>query len=312
MSDSSAILELLQWASIALYFAVAGGALYWANRKPSSVRAKAISVVAALALLGILPGSYALRAIDQQRSRAEVEKYREAAWAHFKQRCRDNAGEAIEHVAANVTAIFLANPRRRATESDLRDQFWMGDPYGYSNYEGLYPIGTYLYDRSGNTVTGITFTPIKGYKFVETPNPAYRKGSSTGPYLRYELKKVRARNSATNKLEDRVEPRSIEVDALLSRYGVTWEDISTREDRNFWVAGGKLTVFDLRTNATMGKRIGYVIDPSFGSAARGRRPWLAVGRIRKAFCPPFENSSDRNKEFVAKVLKAADGERRGQ
>lgn len=312
MSDSSAILELLQWASIALYFAVASGALYWAYRRRPSVRAKAISVVAALALLGIPPGSYALRAMEQQRSRAEFQKYREAAWAHFRKRCKEEAGAKIYRVASNVEAIFLAKPRSRAKEAELRDQFWMGDPYGYSNFEGLFPIRTYLFDRSGKTITDVRFTPIKGYRYVETSNPAYREGRSSRPYLRYKLEKVRVRNNATQKFEQRIEPRAIEVDTTISRYGVTWKDISTREDRTFWVAGGRLTIFDLHTNAVLGERIGYVIDPKFGSDTQGRRPWLAVSTIKSAFCPPFQNSPDRNKEFVAQVLQPTPGEERGR
>jgi hypothetical protein len=188
----------------------------------------------------------------------------------------------------------------------------MGDPYGYSNFEGLFPIRTYLFDRSGKTITDIRFTPIKGYRFVETPNPDYQEGRSNSPYLRYKLEKVRVRNTVTKNFEARIEPRAIAVDARSSRYGVTWKDISTREDRAFWIAGGRLTIFDLQTNAILGERIGYVIDPQFGSTAQGRRPWLAVSRTKSAFCPRFEKSSDRNKEFVAKVLLPAPGGHSGR
>ena len=60
MTDSSSALQILRWASIALYVAVAIGALFWAYRKPPSARTKTISVVVALVLLGLYPGTYAL------------------------------------------------------------------------------------------------------------------------------------------------------------------------------------------------------------------------------------------------------------
>jgi hypothetical protein len=126
------------------------------------------------------------------------------------------------------------------------------------------------------------------------------------------LETVQVLNSVTGELENRVEPRAVEVDRLRSRYGITWEDISTLEDRKYWVAGGRLAVIDLETQEILGERRGYVIDPQFGSENQGRRPWLVVGFSRNLFCPSFENRFDRNKEFVAKVLKAPAGGANGR
>jgi hypothetical protein len=238
------------------------------------------------------------------RTREDVAKYREAAWAHFRKRCEDSARETINRAIENVESIFLIRPRQRARESDLVDQFWMGDPYGYSLLEAMDPAGTYLYDRSGNTISGRKFTPIKGYRYVETANPRHREDPNSAPYLRYQLESVAVVNRVTGEIEHRIEPRAKEADALLSQYGITWEDISTREDRNYWVAGGKLSVINLLNDEVIGERVGYVIDPRFGDTSQGRRIWLAVSLASSAFCPPFENDFHRNKEFVARVLKA--------
>jgi hypothetical protein len=126
------------------------------------------------------------------------------------------------------------------------------------------------------------------------------------------LENVVVLNSVTKQPEKRVEPRGKEVEELLSRYGITWEDISTKEDRDYWIAGGKLAVVDLKTGEVAGERVGYVMDPTFGSTAQGRRIWLAVGFIPEAFCPRFEMHSHRNTEFVAKVLKATGEKAHGQ
>ena len=511
MSESPLILELPQWTLIAFYLPVAGGALYCAHKKLTAARAMMMTIVAALALFGIVPESHALSAMEQKRSRAEFEKYREAAWAHFRKRCTENAGEKVYRTVDHVEGIYLERPRQRpsdadlrnqhwmgdpyglvvyppaeisrylnylnkdgvptkritsrrgfdyvtvprkdgkflqyrlddgsdrlivavldtqpsrysvtwkdisteedrkywvaggrlqvidrrtnellgerigyvlesgfgatgggrvpwlvaqrnacppirrnvakdrlfvdkvlkqhreaawahfskrcandaretinrvvedvraifllklrhpATEAELGDQFWMGDPYGYSSYEASHPIGTYLYDRGDRTISGKTLTPIKGYKYVETHNPAFKEEGSVSRYLRYGLTAVVAINSVTHRPEHRIEPRPIGVNSLLSRYGVTWQDVSTPEDRKYWIAGGKLTIVDLKTKEILAERVGYVIDPHFGSDRQGRRAWLAVGFTPDVFCPKFENRFDRNKEFVGKVLKA--------
>lgn len=248
----------------------------------------------------------------QSKTREESARYREAAWAHFQKRCTQDARETIHRVVENVEAILLLKPRRKPSELDLADQHWMGDPYGYSSYEANHPVATYLFDRSGKTLSGRVLTPIKGYRHVELSNPKYQEGSGQSRYLRYKLESVVVLNSVTKKPENKIQPRPAEVDVLLSGYGVTWDDISTKEDRRYWVAGGRLAIIDLRTQELIGERIGYVIDPEFGSDHQGRRPWLAVGFSQNAFCPKFENRFDRNKEFVAKVLKARVGRNGGQ
>ncbi|MBL0209276.1 MAG: hypothetical protein IPP84_15475 [Propionivibrio sp.] len=58
------------------------------------------------------------------------------------------------------------------------------------------------------------------------------------------------------------------------RYGVTYDDISTREERDYWIAGSSLKVIDLKTNEVMAERIGYMMDRGQGNTSGGRAPWL--------------------------------------
>jgi len=53
------------------------------------------------------------------------------------------------------------------------------------------------------------------------------------------------------------------------RYGVTYEDISTREERDHWIAGSSLKVIDVQSGEVLAERIGYKIDRAQGSRARG-------------------------------------------
>ncbi|RYD50506.1 MAG: hypothetical protein EOP52_13995 [Sphingobacteriales bacterium] len=101
-----------------------------------------------------------------------------------------------------------------------------------------------------------------------------------------------------------------------ARYGVEFSDVSTREDRNYWIAGSSLKVIDLERQLEMGERVGYMVDWAQGSKAGGRSPWLFAAENA---CPEF--SADfpqiekpvrhvnrlqfyQSKRFVQKILKS--------
>ena len=68
------------------------------------------------------------------------------------------------------------------------------------------------------------------------------------------------------------------------RYGVVYDDISTREEREYWIAGSSLKVVDLQTNEVIAERIGYMVDWAQGSRAGQRSPWLFAADNA---CPDF-------------------------
>lgn len=69
------------------------------------------------------------------------------------------------------------------------------------------------------------------------------------------------------------------------RYGVTYDDISTREEREYWIAGSSLKVIDMQTNEIIAERIGYMVDWAQGSRAGQRSPWLFAADNA---CPGFQ------------------------
>ncbi len=77
------------------------------------------------------------------------------------------------------------------------------------------------------------------------------------------------------------------------RYGVTYDDISTRKDRDYWIAGSSLRVIDLQTNEVMAERIGYMMDRGQGNTSGGRSPWRLAANVA---CPAFPRF-DRNPPF---------------
>jgi hypothetical protein len=100
------------------------------------------------------------------------------------------------------------------------------------------------------------------------------------------------------------------VDRFTTRYGITWDDISTREDREHWIAGGSLKVIDLQTNEIIAERIGYMMDRGLGDKSGFRNPWAFAEQYA---CPEFRQigpsdprrgrSYNETAIFITKVLK---------
>jgi hypothetical protein len=196
-----------------------------------------------------------------------------------------------------VKSVVVLKPLPPATEKDLYDQYWYGDPYtnatpwserGESAASKLLGVrkflGTLPFSPKGDQV---------GLDFVEYSDEAGRNA-----YI-LTLSKGAAR------------PTKSQIDRVTSRFGVSWEDISTPEDRKYWVAGSRMRVIDLTDQSIVAERIGYLIEPSFGSGGGGRRPWLAA-RGPRTTCPPLENGDFEDRWFILRVLTPEQGREHGQ
>jgi hypothetical protein len=93
---------------------------------------------------------------------------------------------------------------------------------------------------------------------------------------------------------------------------VTYDDISTREERDYWIAGSLLKVIDLQTNEVMAERIGYMMDRGQGNTGGGRSPWLfAADNACPVFGPEKVGLSrsfhqpSQTRNFVEQVLHIA-------
>lgn len=244
---------------------------------------RAMLALGATALIGVLPTAYTnwshaqSQAGSSESSRAEL---RSAAWDHFRGRCALGAGEKILRTVDGVEGIFLARPRKQPSEKDLRDQYWMGDPYGLVMYPPA-EISRYLnfLNREGRPTK--ERTARKGFDYVVTD-------SGSGGFLEYRL------DESNEKLVVK------KLEAQPSRYSIVWRDISTDEDRKYWVAGGSLQIVDLSTMELLGERVGYVFESGFGSTAGGRVPWLVA---RRSACPPIPRNFPIDRHFVERVLR---------
>jgi hypothetical protein len=168
----------------------------------------------------------------------------------------------------------------------------MGDPYGHSDLEAKHPDSMFLEDRHGYDGETTKIRPIAGYNFIEIQVRDYEHPER---YKRIEvIGRIRDRDG--HRLETHTEYSA----TARSRYAYDWEDISSEEDRKYWIAGGRMRVIDLMTRTTIAERTGYMIDMGQGAVEAGRTPWSIAN---KNACPRFESDLWKAKEFVTTALK---------
>ncbi|WP_427551146.1 hypothetical protein ACQE3D_18150 [Methylomonas sp. MS20] len=92
------------------------------------------------------------------------------------------------------------------------------------------------------------------------------------------------------------------------RYGVTYDDLETPEERKMWIAGSALKVVDLETGELLGERIGYLHDRGGGSAAAARQPWSFAKTELAWSCPQRLMAGRSQRDFVVKVIHPTQGE----
>lgn len=277
-------------AGYILAFLVVSGLVLWLAR-PLKWKLIGFAVVCALFGYPLLSGHL------EQKERQEKN---DAIAARFMQLCKEKAGDRIVRTVEGVDGFYIMRPRKPTkNHQEYLDQFWMGDPYGHSDYEAEVPEKAFLSDRSGRTTDSTkTITPITGYEFIELPNPEYDVKGEGSKYVRI----LAIRRTTDKEGRQSIEYEKTLTDMLRSRYGLNWEDISTPGDRKIWIAGGRMQVINLETSEVVAERTGYVIDREQGARYGGGIPWLLAQR---SACPPFENDFHKSKEFLAKVLKSS-------
>jgi len=283
MLELTGIASVLRGISI-LYWILAAGTVLLVLWKAKSRRRKAIGALVVVCIFSYLP---ALRLIEASKREA----YARDAWAHFRTLCDEKSGEKIYKTFAGVKSVLVIKPLPPATETDLYDQFWYGDPYSNATPHAeraksaalvlADPVGPIAIDRTG-----------RGFEFVESAASA-----TGGAILKFYYPEGARRGVSES------------AAGTVSRFGISWEDISKPEDRKYWVAGSRLRVIDLTDKSVIAERVGFLIEAGFGSTAGQRRPWLA-SRGPNTTCPAVHTYSDR--WFILKVLKPASENRDGK
>ena len=248
----------------------------------STKRALALLVLSA-SLLGACAGP---------RQAPQPTERQAKAIAMWQERCK-TAGEKIHKTVDNVEGIYLM--KVRPEKPNFSDQFKMDDPLGM-DFGGDAYIGSFLREVG---VAPQESRVEKSYRYVEAQDPKdgqrYRyTGRIDQPWLRDKAYGEWVRDFVLDKSPPKTPA---------PRYGVTYDDISTREEREYWIAGSSLKVIDLQTNEVIAERIGYMVDRAQGSSAGQRSPWLFAADNA---CPKFQSKTSQTgqtRKFVTEVLK---------
>jgi hypothetical protein len=247
-------------------------------------------------------GAWAAEPATRQEAQERLAK----AEAMFQARCK-TAGEKIHRTADKVEGIFLMKVRPEGI--NYGDQFALTDPYGRDSVGESY-IKSFLagyHPQSSPPVRGAP--PRRGYSYVEALDPKDGKryrytGRMDQPWLRDKRYGQWVREFVLDK---------VPAPGPMPRYGVTYDDLSTREEREYWIAGSSLKVMDIKTYEVMAERIGYMMDRGQGNRGGGRSPWLHAADNA---CPTFQRNpfypispghgasaqSIQTEDFVEKIL----------
>jgi len=257
------------------------------------------SVVKACMALALLQ----LLAACVDRSPVVSEKAQQAE-SLFKLHC-SRAGETIKRTVKDVSGIVLL--KGRPEKMNTSDQFLMDDPYGRDLGGDAY-IESFLkakhelrrrYDLLLREPPAPDPNEPVGYDYVDMADPA------DGNRARYTAYVNQPGKTDPRYLLNafRVVLQKSPVSGAAPRYGVTYDDISTHEDRMVWIAGSSLKVIDLQTKEVIAERIGYMIDRGQGITAGGRSPWLlAASNACPAFPGRHAYQINQASRFVEKVL----------
>ena len=286
------LLAAVGWTYIVVCLAAIALALWL----PKTKRSKAVSGAIVLALASILP-IQGFQAYRVEKTVTDDYKVRLAkAQALFDERCK-TAGEKIYRTVGGVAGVLLT--KVRPEKINFSDQYALDDPYGY-DFGGAAYIASFLWgrDQGGRTWEGGT---AGGFSFVEVIDDGEKER------YRYTATSIPMNDAASS---TKFVVSRTKAPTTQPRYAVTWTDISTGEDRNYWIAGGSIKIIDRTTNEILGERVGYMLDAGQGSTSGERSPWLFA---QQNACPEFptiggsdarrRRSSQINRNFIESILK---------
>jgi hypothetical protein len=220
------------------------------------------------------------------------------AQAMFAERCK-TAGEKIYRTVDGVEGVYLL--KIRPENVNFGDQYVLDDPYG-RDLRGDGYIDTFLHEFYLLAEPPPGMARQNAFRFAEAVDP------KDGKRYRYTGRLEEPWQTNKRYLKGYVRFVSDKTPAFGDppRYGVTFDDISTREDRDYWIAGSSLKVIDTLTGEVLAERIGYMVDTAQGSNAGGRAPWLlAADHACPSFGTPHASvgQSKQAEKFVEKILK---------
>jgi hypothetical protein len=269
-----------------------------------------INVIGSIAIFGlVLAALLGCAASAPTEQSAKPTTRQQVAIAMFHERCK-KAGEFVHRTVSGVEGVYLVKVRPKGV--NYGDQYSLSDPYGEDltgeGYIGSFVRGFYRHSSRGATAEELP--QLLGYEYVEAEDPG------SGVRFRYTGRIEEPWRTDKSYLEgySRFVLNRAPAAGAPPRYAITYEDISTRDEREYWIAASSLKVIDLKTNEILAERVGYAVDVSQGSRVGNRSPWLwaldtacppLVAAKANAGGPAFAAANYRAARFTEKVLRPA-------
>ena len=269
-----------------------------------------VAIALVLAIGAALGGGVAWRAAQERREQAHSVE----ASAVFAERCRA-AGEQRPSVGATGVAeglLWMPRPLRLAG-GRLSDRVRLDDAFDRGCSFDQCIAGLLRISFGAASDPDAAAKHAEGFRYVEALDPRdlarYRYQAGIGVVRWLTAPEIDRAFAATGEhpgpaVYGPVVQRE-EIDAFSAPHGIAWDDISTEEDRVHGIAGSALTVLDLKTGETIGRRIGYTIgarrDDGAASRGSGRSPAVQS-------CPPAEaigsqRSGTADRDFALSLLR---------
>lgn len=287
MITPSDIFAVIGW----LYLFVALFVFYLAIRPRNTPRTRAIAGSITLIVFGG-PPLYVM--IDAKLARRqEIARY-EKGLAIFEERCK-KAGVKVYRVVEDVEGITLQKLRPERSYADITNEMWPGAAFAEeSSGEGY--IKTFLgHEHLFRSRDGQPIETERGtIQFVKSDRPGYEYVDvkvGDNEFLRY---KYRYSKSTTGYLQAELIGEPIKRP---SRYSVTFEDIVDKNDRESWIAGSIVQVFD--GDEKIAEYTQYAFEHGQGNTDGSRQAWVMAKK-----CPAeIAGRSSTTRFFVDQVLK---------
>ena len=242
-----------------------------------------------------------LRMREYQAKQDEFQARYNKAKAIFDERCK-TAGEKIYHTAEGVEGITLLNVPQKDTHALIEDPMWEGAALPHSG-------GGDNYIRS--FLNWEIYQKDEKIKRALHPRPSMRPGSYDAVYPGYQYVDVRQNDNTYLRYrypadEDREDYRKMITEQLNehpARYAVEFKPIIDPADRQYWVAGLTINVYDTKENILMASKTWYSMEPGQGNRNQ-RVPWAFAD-----ICPKFyAYEKDLIPLFVHQALKPKQGD----
>lgn len=177
---------------------------------------------------------------------------------YWRALCKAEAGEFIYRTVEDVDGLYQIRPRKHETLQQMADRYVVEDPYGTTNAEEASAIAFHYISPKEKW-----YPDLPAYSYLESA-PYDPDSILSSQYRHSSLRTPQPPGHAFQRFYgfDQKYHITLKMDwvaKLESAYGFNWRGIRRSHDRELGIAGGELAVIDLRTNAIVALRRGFLL-----------------------------------------------------